>query len=862
MSTVETVGAATVPPGARGRFPLVLRLAIRELRAGLAGFYVFIACVALGVAVITAVSALSDALRAGFEAQGERLLGGDVTASRVHNRVSAAERAWLSGRGRLSETATMRTMARTLDAREQILVELKGVDRAYPLVGAVALADGRALDAGLHGPMGGTAVDPIVLERLGLKIGDRLNLGKTDVLITSVIEAEPDSITDRQTLGPRVMVSLDTLDRTGLVEPGTLIRWRYALKLPPAEQSADGLVAFRKTIAEVLPQGGFQLADRRDPSPQITRVLDRLSQFLTLIGLTALLIGGVGVSNAVATFIDKRRRSIAIMKSVGARGRTVFNVFLVQVLLIAMIGIVAGLVVGYSVPVVLDQLYGDQLPIRAELRITAWSVASAMLYGLLVALLFTLWPLGRAELVPAGVLFRDEVNETREWPRGSIIAATLLVGAVLVGVAVLGSDSRALALYFCLGLIVVFGVFLGLGQLVAIAARAVPRPRRPEVALAIGNIGGPGNLTRAVVLSLGVGLTLLVAVGLADASLQHELTARRPKESPNYFVLDLGKSEMADFERIVRQASPGALVGQAPMLRGRLVSLKGVPVEQIKAPPEASWVLNGDRGLSYAVDVPDGSRVVKGEWWPADYAGEPLVSFEQDLARNLKLDIGDTVTVNVLGRNVTARIASLREVKWESLAINFVLVFSPNTLRAAPHKILATVTLPKDAPLKLEADLARDIGRAIPTATAIRVKDAITAFNGVFNKVSAAVRAAGSVTLIAGALVLAGALATAQRRRIQQAVILKALGATRRRILTAHAVEYALLAVATAAVATALGALAAWIVVSKVMDIQLIVAPGAILQALGVALVLMIAFGGIGTWMVLRSPTVPYLRTE
>ncbi len=491
-----------------------------------------------------------------------------------------------------------------------------------------------------------------------------------------------------------------------------------------------------------------------------------------------------------------------------------------------------------------------------------WSVVSAAVYGFLVALVFTLWPLGRAELVRAGVLFRDEVTNELVRPRPAIMAAIAAAGVALAAFTILNSDAKRIAIYFCLGLLVVFGVFLGLGTLVTRIAARAKRPKWPELALAIGNLGAPGGLTRSVILSLGAGLSLLVAVALTDASIVKELTGRVPLNSPNYFVLDIPKGDLAAFSKTVHDAAPDARIEEAPMLRGRLIRLAGVPVEDLKAPPEAQWVLNGDRGLTYAEEVPDGSKVVAGEWWPKDYAGEPLVSFEVDLAKKLKLTIGDQVTVNVLGRNVTARIANLREVKWESLAINFVMVFSPNVLKGAPHNLLATIQLAKDASLASEAAVGRAIGKAHPATTAIRVKDAINSFNAVFERIMNAVRVAGSVTLLAGALVLAGALATAQRRRIQQAVILKVLGATRRRILTSHLLEYAILAGITAAFAVVLGGLAAWIALTSVIDVPFHLSAVAIVQALVVSLGLVVLFGGLGTWAVLRAPAVPYLKSE
>jgi putative ABC transport system permease protein len=857
------VAAAGSAPLSTSRWRRVIGFALRDLRGGLKGFYVFVACVALGVAVITGVGALTDALRAGFEQQGEILLGGDVTLSRPHRRAEPAERTWLDARGRVSETATLRAMARRVDGSEQVMIELKGVDQPYPLVGSITLADGVSLDAAVRRGTG-AAVDPILLERLNLKIGDQMQLGNRTVEIRATVAAEPDKLNDRLTFGPRVFVSNDTLQQTGLAEPGSLVRWRYALKFPSAGAENDReLVKFRDTVKRDLPDGGFTIADRHDPHPRVTQTLDRLRQFLTLIGLTALLVGGVGIANAVATFIDRRRKIIATFKSLGATGPLIFVTHLIQVLIIAAVGVAIGLVLGLILPFVLNAFIADALPIRATIALSPASVLIAVAYGFLVTLLFTLWPLGRAELVRAGVLFRDEVAPERVWPRWYIIALTGATIAALLALALVTSESKRIALYFCLSVAGIFAVFIGLGAGVTAIAQRLPRPRQAELALAVGSIGAPGGLTRSVVLSLGTGLSLLVAVALSDASIVNELSSRLPKNSPDYFVLDIPQAELPGIIKIVQREAPDAHVNHAPMLRGRLVKLRDTPVEQIKVAPEASWVLSGDRGLTYADEVPEGSTLTQGEWWQAGYAGEPLVSFEAQLAKDLGLKIGDMVTVNVLGRNLTARIANLRDVKWESLSINFVMVFSPNTLQAAPHNLLATIALPKDVPLATEAGLAKAIGRAYPSVTTLRVRDAINAFNSIFTRIMTAVRVAGGVTLAAGALVLAGALATAQRRRIRQAVILKALGATRARILRSHLMEYAILATVTAFLAVLLGGLAAWITVTHVMEgLVFTFSWLAVAQALGISLILVAVLGGIGTSRVLKAPAVPYLRSE
>ncbi len=860
MTATELVTGVTSPR--RGlRLPRLFGIALRELRAGLNGFYIFMACVALGVAVIATVSTLSDALREGFERQGEMILGGDATFSRMHTRATDAERNWFQARGRVSETATMRTMARTLDGNEQALIEVKAVDAAYPLAGTVDVQGMPFADA--MASEGGVVVTPVLLSQLGVKVGDKIRIGETEATIRATLINEPDAVADRLTYGPRVFASLATLDKTGLVQPGTLVRWRYALKLPPeAGTSRDDLAEFRATAKSQLETSGFVIADRRDPSPQVTRTLDRLRQFLTFLGLAALLVGGVGIASAVATFIDRRRNVIATMKTVGATSRTVLLIFLVQVLVIALIGVFVGLAIGLSAPRFLIAFYGDALPIKAELAYSLGSILTSATYGLLVALLFTLWPLGRAELIKPSVLFRDEVAPERVWPRRGIMALTAVIAAALLGFVLLMAESMRIALYFCIALVLVFLVFTALGSFVTRAARRVRRPKWPELALAIGNIGAPGGLTRSVVVSLGAGLSLLVAVALADASLVQELTGRLPQKAPSYFLLDVAKNDADELAKIVEREAPGAHLVNAPMLRGRVVELKGRKAEEFKPPPEAQWVLNGDRGLTYSDSLPEGSTLVEGEWWPADYSGEPLVSFERDLAHHLGLKIGDQVTVNVLGRNLTARIANLREVKWESLTLNFVLVFSSNALKSAPHKLLATVSLPEGTSLDTEARIGRAVGKAFPSVTVIRVKDALNAATEVLTKVMVAVRVAGAVTLIAGALVLAGALATAQRRRILEAVVLKVLGATRRRILVTHFVEYTLLAVVAAVFAAVLGGLAAWVGVTEVMKIPFTFSVEAVLRALALAIGLVLLFGSLGTWAVLRAKPAATLRSE
>ncbi len=844
---------------AAAHWRIISRIGLRELRGGLSGFKIFIACLALGVMVIAAVGALGDSLRAGFEQQGEAILGGDVTFARMHVRATGDERQRLQALGAVSETSTMRTMARRLDGSEQALAELKAVDNLYPLSGRVEVDGGGDFQQALAN--NGAVADGMLLERLGVKLGDKFRIGDAEFAIRGVLKSEPDGIADRLTYGPRVFVSIAGLDSTGLNKPGTLIRWRYAVKLPAGRPGdRDALKALRTDTAQAMPDAGFTAVDRHNPSPQVTRTLERLRQFLILIGLASLLIGGVGIANSVSTFIERRVKVIAILRSVGASGRQVFGIFLVQILAMSGIGILIGLLLGAAVPVLIDYLYGSALPVRGVISLSPRSLAVAGTYGLLVALLFALWPLGRTEHVRASVLFRDAMPSVGGRPGKPVLMAIAVLIIALLALALATSEPKVLVAYVAGGLVLMLAVFSALGTLVARAARKAPKVKSPSLALAMRNIGAPDGLTRSVVLSLGTGLSLLVAVALANTSLVNELVGRLPEQSPDYFLLDVPKADYQNLAQRVTKAVPGVQLTDAPMLRGRLVKLKDRPVEELKAPPEAQWVLNGDRGLSYAEEVPEGSKVSEGDWWPRNYSGPPLVSFEAELAQKLNLKVGDRVTVNVLGRNIDATISNLREVKWESLAINFVMLFSPNTLQAAPHNLLATIRLPKGTERSAEVALIRDLGVQFPSVSAIRVRDAIDQVNKVFARIMTAVQVAGSVTLLAGALVLAGALATAQRRRIVEAVILKTIGARRRQILAAHGFEYALLAAIAAVVAIGLGTIVAWWATTQIMDVEFVFSVNAVFYTILGAGLLIASFGGLGTWAVLRARPVPYLR--
>ncbi|HEX2215998.1 MAG TPA: FtsX-like permease family protein [Xanthobacteraceae bacterium] len=840
---------------------LPLRLALRELRGGLRGFFVFVACIALGVMAIAAVGSFARSLSDGLAREGSAILGGDLAFSLVHREAAPEERAFLERKGATSVAATMRAMVRTADGRSA-LVELKAVDAAYPLYGTLALDPAGPLSTVLTtaGGVYGAAADPALLARLDLPLGARVTLGGATIEIRALIRSEPDKLAGGISFGPRLMISDQALRATGLLQPGSLVRWTYKLRLPgngASDRTADNVAAEAQSR---LPQAGWEVRTRANASPQLERNIERFTQFLTLVGLTALLVGGVGVANAVKGYIDRKHDVIATLKALGASGGSVVTLYLIQVLLLASVGVALGLAAGAALPFAIAQSFGAVMPLPIAPSLHWGELALAAAYGLLTALAFALWPLGRAHDVPVSGLFRDVVAPERRRPRPRYIAATAIVVAALAAFAVISSYDRRIAFIF---IVAAAGVLIALriiaGLLMSWAAR-LPRARSTAVRLAIANIHRPGALTPTVVLSLGLGLALLVTVTLIEGNLRRQFQAALPERAPAFYFIDIQQADIAPLAAAIAVHAPGARLDQVPMLRGRIVAVNGRRAEEIEPSPQAAWALRGDRGITYASELPDGSRIVAGDWWPADYAGPPLVSLEKRIADGLGLGLGEPLTVNVLGRNITAQVANLRTVDWQSLGINFVLVFSPNAFRGAPHTSIATLAYPNGSDNGQEIALVRMMAERFPAITVVRVKEALETVGAMVNNLVMAVRSASLLSILSAVLVLGGALSASHRQRVYEAVVLKTLGATRLRLIAAYGLEYLALGTATAVFGVVAGSLAAWFVVADLMNLRFIWLPIPALVAAVAAVVLTVGLGLAGTLRALSQKAAPVLR--
>ncbi len=840
---------------------LPLRYALRELRGGLRGFYVFIACIALGSMAIAGVGSLAASLADGLAREGRVILGGDLSFTLIQREAAPNEIAFLQSHGKLSSAATLRAMARDPGGKAT-LVELKAVDGAYPLFGEVKLEPAGPLSDALAQRDGafGAAADPVLLARLDIKPGARLSIGNATIEIRAALTNEPDKLAGGIGFGPRLLVSEDALRATGLLQPGSLVRWHYRLRLPQSDATDAAAKAVTAQARAQLPEAGWDIRNRSNASPQLERNVERFTQFLTIVGLTALLVGGVGVGNAVKSHLDRKREVIATMKALGASGGRVFAVYLTQVLLLALIGGLIGVALGAMLPFVIGWTFGSIIPLPFVPAIHPGELALALVYGLLTALAFALWPLGRAHDVPVGELFRDGVTPQPRWPRKLYIALTAAAVIALVAVAVgLAYDRRVAIIYVAVAAIV-FVTLRFVASLLMSAARHAPRARSTVLRMAIANIHRPGALTPTIVLSLGLGIALLVTVIEIDGNLRQQFAQELPAKAPSFYFLDIPSDQAKRFDAFVRAQAPAATLEEVPMLRGRIVSANGIPAEKLKAKDDAAWVLQSDRGITYGGEVPTGSRLVEGKWWGPDYNGPPLVSFEKKIADGLGLKLGDPITVNVLGRNITTHIANMRTVDWQSLGINFVMVFSPNAFSGAPHTHLATLTYPDGGTPAQEAAIIRSVADTFPMVTTVRVKEALESVGAIIANMVLAIRGASAITLLAAALVLGGALAAGHRHKVYDAVILKTLGATRLRLLSAYTIEYLLLGTATAAFGVLSGSLAGWLIVTDLMHLKFTWLPLPALAATLAAVLVTVALGLIGTFTALGQKPATVLR--
>ncbi len=789
---------------------MAARFARRELRGGLQGFRILLACLALGVAAIAAVGTVRASIEAGLAREGAALLGGDAELDFTYRFANEDERTWMAEvASEVSEIVDFRSMA--VVGEERGLTQIKAVDDLYPLVGAVTLAPDMPLDEALGTIKGrpGAVMEQVLADRLGLSPGDTFALGTKELTLSAILKREPDSAAGGFALGPRTILRTTSLEGSSLLEPGTLFSTKYRLTLPPGTDLAT-LEADARSRFE---NSGMRWTDARNGAPGVSEFVDRLGAFLVLVGLSGLAVGGVGVASAVRAYITGKTSVIATLRTLGAERRTIFQTYFLQVGVLSLLGVVIGVAIGALAPLLLAPLIEARLPVPAAFRVYPEPLAEAAIYGLLTAFVFTLWPLARTEDIRAATLFRDEISAGAALPAPKYLAMTIAGLALLLTLAGWFSGTWWLTLWTAGGIMGALILLAGAAVLIRVLSRNGSRISRgrPILRWALAAISGPREGATSVVLALGLGLSVLAAVGQIDGNLRNAITGNLPDVAPSYFFVDIQKDQIAGYTERLKSDPSVSRIQSAPMLRGIITKINDIPAREVAGD---HWVLQGDRGVTFSGPMPDGTRITEGAWWATDYTGPPLISFAAEEAEEMGLAIGDTLTVNILGRDITGTISSFREVGFSTAGIGFILALNSGALTGAPHSFISTVYAEEDA----EAQILRDLASRYPNITAIRVRDAIDRVADVLGGLAAATSYGAATTLLTGFMVLIGAAASGNGARVFEAAVLRTLGADRRTILLSFALRSIILGFAAGVVALAAGIAGGWAVSRYIMD--------------------------------------------
>lgn len=828
-------------------------IARRDLHSGFRGLRLLFVCLLLGVTTLATIGSLTSAITGELGARGQVILGGDIEVSMTQRQPTADERRAVESLGTVSDTIRTRAMAQRVGPATDtgpaaVLTELKGVDSRYPLYGTLALVGGAA-----YAPLAADAilVDRALADRLQLAAGDTLRYGDADFRIAALISEEPDRVGEGFTLGPVAIVSREGFARTGLIQPGALYEVKLRVTLP-ANVAVDDA---SKSLSDRFPSASWRIKTRDRAAPGADRFFARMGQFLSLIGLAALVIAGIGVGNGVGSYLAAKRGGIATLKTLGASARDIERIYLLQIGAVSLVAIAIGLSLGAALPNAIVAALGDLLPVRPGFSLHPLPLATSAAYGMLIALAFALPPLARARTLPAASLFRGGVSGVGHVPRRTWITVAA-VSAAVVAIAAISGREPLFALSVLGAVAAVLLLLLGLGVLVRWLATRAPRPRRPLLRLAVANLHRPGAQTAALVIALGLALTLFVTLAAIQTSLDAEIRTTVPERAPNQFVLDIPSDRRGDFVGVVRKNAPEAQMNIVPSLRGTIIAYGDTRIADLAKLPDGAWFLRGERGVTYAATLPEGSRITDGAWWASDYTGPPLVSLDREAAKVMGVGIGDMLTVSVLGVEIVARIASLREIQWETMGFNYIMVFSPSALTNAPHSLTATISM-DDAN---EAPVTRALLSSFPSASIIAVDEVIGQVRTILDQMATAIVLAASVAILAGIAVLVGAIAASRQSRSYDGVILKTLGATRAQILGAQAIEYALLAALLAAIALALGSTAAWFVIVQVFDFGWAPDWGIVLATLGAGAAITLGIGLAGSIPILSVRPAEALR--
>lgn len=839
-----------------------MRVALIDLRGDLRRFGILIACLALGVGTIAMVGAVGASLQAALDRDARTVLGGDLEARLSYREATAEEFALLDELGEVSRTFEF--VGRARNGGLGTFAALRAVDPNYPLLGAVTVERATGPLADLLAPrdgVPGAVVDPLLLDRLEADVGDVFELGAGTFQIRGILAGVPDQVSQGVALGVPVLVSIEGGAATEILEPGVIARYRYKMLLDEGVTFAGA----RARIQSAFPVAGWEILSPEDATEELARFFDIFRRFLTIVGLSALLVGGLGVANAVSAYVNERQRSIATMKSLGATGGRILFHFLAQVMVLTLIGIACGAALGALLTFAALPFLGSIVGLSLTPAVDWGSLASAGIFGLLIGFAFAYLPLYHAQEMRPALLFRSAgtvASGGLQWtdvlrPRVAIPIVVAILG--IMAMAWYVTQRPALVLWYAAGVLVAFAVLRFAAWGLQQALRLIPPLPNANLRNAVKSIYRPGAPAPTVVLSLGLGLALLLLIAMIDNNLRSTLDSEVMADAPTFVYMDLFDDEVAEFERLAAADPRITDFESVPMVRGTIMSVNGEPPRELAEPAEdISFLFDGEIPITYSAAVPEGSTVVSGEYWPEDYSAEPLVSVSAQLRELLDLNLGDTIRFAIFGDELEARITNFREYEWQSGGINFGVVLSPGSVDNLPVTYFGFLTTDPQS----ERDVQSELVTNYPELIFLPVAEALEAIGALISTVSNAIAVIGAIAVVSGVLVLAGALAAGRRQREADSVVAKVLGATRGDVIRAYVFEYGLVGALAAVFAALLGVTGAWAFVTQVLESDFSMNWPLLFLVIAAASAITIAVGAATTWSALSIRPAPFLREE
>ena len=794
-----------------------LKIALREIRGGIKGFRIFIICLALGSMALAAISSTKQSINVGLDQKAVEILGGDVSVGFTYRFASKNELDFIKeNSSSFTETTDFRSMAivsKNSLPVDSTLIQVKGVDINYPLYGKIKTTPNIPITNALKKVDGiyGLIVAKSLLTRLNLVLGDQIQVGNKLFDVRALLLTEPDAGGSPFSFAPKVIAYSDGLIESGLLTLGTMFDTDYKLKAPGID-----LKQVEEKANKLFKQSGMRWKDSSEATPGIDRFVDRLTSFLLLIGMAGLAIGGIGVALSVTVYLESKNVTIATLKTLGANDKLIFNSYFLIILAFAIIGSTLGAFLGALIPIGFGPLLASKFPIPIIFDFYYQPVLIAIFYGILTAVVFSTWPLGRMINNNVSTLIRNTPSKKIVLPHFRYQFLCIFTLLVLIFSFSIRSPQPLISIGVFCGIAISLVLLLTMAQGIKIICSALARnnvfKNSLRTRLALSSINGPNSEVSLTMLSVGLGLIVLATIGQIDHNLRHNIDNDLKEKGPTFFLLDIQNSQLQNLEDLMLNSGEVSNFSSAPMMRGIISKINGIPAEDFAGD---HWAIRGDRGLTYSKYLPQNGKIIEGEWWEENYSGDPVISFTANEAKEIGLSIGDKITVNVLGRNIVGTITNFRDVNWASMQINFLMMFNPSALEATPHSHIATIHSDGSS----EAALLRKISIAYPNITAIPMRDTLTQVSETLSTIASITRWSSIITIVIGFVVLVGVSAATERKRSYEACLLKTLGASNSLILLSFTLRSTIVGAGAGIMAIAVGNLSGWAIVSLVMGL-------------------------------------------